>query len=556
MTRENKSWWLKTAKLVDFDAVSLYPSAIARLYAFWGAPEYLPEDFVNKDVRWLLASTALEAEQPTEVHPLSGFTISCKIKRLGKELKFPLLCYKEDGKCKWTNSARPDQVVVINEIDARMLVKFHEADIEVIDGYVWKGGKDFSCQSAVKNLFDLRKQAKAIGSPLQEAVKLILNSAYGKSVLKMINKEKHYVPPTELEGFLKKHASSVLEYYKTAGRLYCVEVRTQYFDQVNDGEPELYPNWWGARILSMSKMIMAEVMCLAEDIGVEIYYTDTDSMIMDNENGNALVALGDAFEEHYHRKLIGNDLGQFHSDFALPGSVETPYGSEGIFIAKKIYAVKLVGKNKDGEPIEGFHLRMKGVPDWSYKWEDYKKLFSTHDLTAGIKFDLSSPTKGTFKFTKEKEVITLQGLSRTLSNRTRERHILHHEEVDLPSIFERHRHPDKINEEIPIVLICKTNKVIVNALTDKTVEHHLSIDKYKCSYDQEGTLTIWLVRSEDFPLELTYREFYDDRFKDFGSDSEERELNLCLSMTEEVEAKVREKLSEQEKDNSIEIHYI
>ena len=34
----------------------------------------------------------------------------------------------------------------------------------------------------------------------------------------------------------------------------------------------------GALILSMSKRIMNEVMCLAEDIGIDIYITDTDSM--------------------------------------------------------------------------------------------------------------------------------------------------------------------------------------------------------------------------------------------------------------------------------------
>jgi len=31
----------------------------------------------------------------------------------------------------------------------------------------------------------------------------------------------------------------------------------------------------------MSKRIMNEVMCLAEDLGIEIYYTDTDSMHID-----------------------------------------------------------------------------------------------------------------------------------------------------------------------------------------------------------------------------------------------------------------------------------
>lgn len=37
-------------------------------------------------------------------------------------------------------------------------------------------------------------------------------------------------------------------------------------------------------VLSMSKRIMNEVMCTAEDIGCKIYYQDTDSMQMSKED--------------------------------------------------------------------------------------------------------------------------------------------------------------------------------------------------------------------------------------------------------------------------------
>ena len=36
----------------------------------------------------------------------------------------------------------------------------------------------------------------------------------------------------------------------------------------------------GVEILSMSKRIMNEVMCLAEDVDLKIFYQDTDSMHM------------------------------------------------------------------------------------------------------------------------------------------------------------------------------------------------------------------------------------------------------------------------------------
>eukprot|EP00966_Prymnesium_polylepis_P310999 7185420-Prymnesium_polylepis.1 len=62
----------------------------------------------------------------------------------------------------------------------------------------------------------------------------------------------------------------------------------------------------------MRKVIMNEVMCLAEDIGADIEYTDTDSMHIDFDKVDDLA---DAFRVKYGRELIGEHLGQFHVDF-------------------------------------------------------------------------------------------------------------------------------------------------------------------------------------------------------------------------------------------------
>ena len=60
-------------------------------------------------------------------------------------------------------------------------------------------------------------------------------------------------------------------------------------------------------VLSMSKVIMNEVMCLAEDIDTpnepcKIYYTDTDSMHINSSGVNALTT---AFYNKYGRELEG-----------------------------------------------------------------------------------------------------------------------------------------------------------------------------------------------------------------------------------------------------------
>ena len=86
----------------------------------------------------------------------------------------------------------------------------------------------------------------------------------------------------------------------------------------------------------MSKRIMNEVMTLAEDEGLNIWYQDTDSMHINYEEVE-LLAL--AFKNKYNRDLIGEDMSQFHIDFDLDGAAEKAdiYSTESYFPAKKVY---------------------------------------------------------------------------------------------------------------------------------------------------------------------------------------------------------------------------
>ena len=70
----------------------------------------------------------------------------------------------------------------------------------------------------------------------------------------------------------------------------------------------------GVEILSMSKRIMNEVMCLAEDKGLKISYQDTDSLHIDYEH---VEILKKEFTDKYGREIEGKYLGEFHVDFDL-----------------------------------------------------------------------------------------------------------------------------------------------------------------------------------------------------------------------------------------------
>ena len=89
----------------------------------------------------------------------------------------------------------------------------------------------------------------------------------------------------------------------------------------------------GVEILSMSKRIMNEVMVLAEDLGLMIYYQDTDSMHI---NFEAVDTLAKAFKEKYIRDLIGEEISQSRIDFDMDGACGEVYAVESYFIAKMV----------------------------------------------------------------------------------------------------------------------------------------------------------------------------------------------------------------------------
>ena len=110
---------------------------------------------------------------------------------------------------------------------------------------------------------------------------------------------------------------------------------------------------------------MNEVMILAEDLGLEIYYQDTDSMRINYEE---VEMLAKEFNNIHGRELIGEDMSQFHVDFDMDGSKGDIYAKECYFIAKKVYIDKLESVDADGNTINSDHIRMNSVPTSCIKY--------------------------------------------------------------------------------------------------------------------------------------------------------------------------------------------
>ena len=417
MTRLNKRWSVNE-ELADFDAVSLYPSAMNRLYCVKGKPEVLKPEELN--TTYLLNNTCAEDEQPNKNKPISTYVVEILITNINKNLAFPCVVYKD----KQTNTNKNDdgenaigKTAVVDNITLEDWIKYNGLECEVLRGYKWTGEKSFLIRDIIQNLHLLRCEYKKTKNPLQLVIKLIMNSAYGKMIQKPITtttefKRKHtkifnkklndYVDDYPLDKYLIKNSAKIISYIQVNENLYAIKVGQQI--------DTFYTNTLlGVQILSMSKRIMNEVMCTAEDIGIKIYYQDTDSMhIQKNKINN----LAEEYKKRFGRELIGKNLGQFHNDF---DEVENGYAYKSIFVGKKMYVDML--KNEKNE--QGIHYRMKGVNLDCVKlyseennlsiFDIYNKLYNNDEIT----FDLLK-AKPCFKMNDNQTVTNLLNFERTI----------------------------------------------------------------------------------------------------------------------------------------------
>lgn len=371
----------------DFDAVSLYPSAMVRLGFLKGAPKVLRTNDYNI------------------ISNYDGYFIEVKIKS-NKKRSFPIISSKnEEGIRMFENNITKS--IFIDKTTLEDLINFDGLKIdefEIIRGYYFDQGFNYKIKEVIEFLFNERKIKKQQKNPIEVIYKLIMNSAYGKTIMKPIDEEtKFFNNKKAFDSFYNQNYNYIKEFTFLKDdnkiKVKCIKPIHEHFNIAQVG----------VSILSMSKRIMNEVMTLAEDNKIEIFYQDTDSMHLYEESINTLSNL---FFNKYNRSLIGTELGQFHSDFDLKGC-DNIYSSRAIFLGKKSYIDELKGTNEKGELETGYHIRLKGIPNSCilYKckqlditpYELYNRMYEGEKIS----FDLTQDgTKANFKFNKDYSVET------------------------------------------------------------------------------------------------------------------------------------------------------
>lgn len=409
--------------LNDYDAVNLYGSAMVRLKGFLkGLPKVIQKDQLNKEF----------------LSRQDGYFIKIKVLDVGVRRKMPLLSYKLNDVRMFSNDLK-NQIIYVDNIALEDFETFQNGTYEILQGYYFNEGFNPKIKEVVQNLTETRNKFKKEGNPAQEAIKLLVNSSYGRTIMKPISKEiKIFNTTEEYNTFVRRNFNQIGSIDIISGNekdKYCkrkVEVTQAIY--IHQSIPHV-----GVQILSMSKRIMNEVICLAEDNKIRIYYQDTDSMHIED---NKVKLLSKLFNDKYGRELTGKNLGQFHCDFAdwKKAKMDTKEGQlndivsvKSLFLGKKAYIDVLRGTNNEGEYEYDYHMRLKGISESSIlqKCKDLNKTpYELYDIMYskktyyqdGIKyengeiiFDLCTETKSVFKFDRNFNIRSLDKFERKVT---------------------------------------------------------------------------------------------------------------------------------------------
>ena len=293
------------------DAISLYPSAIVfmcqELGGFPTGPAMLlsKKQFASPNLRQYLSETASE------------YTVEIRIRAIRKrQMSIPFISYKKpDGSLDYVNEI-PDGVEfllsVVDKITLEDWVEFHDIDFEILRGIYWQGAKNKKFGTIMEHLHVERKKCKDAGQASKaNLLKLTSNSAYGKTIQKPHNSMKVMIPVIQRSKEVWQQRLVTLFATLESFRFVGEEQIEATCCQLDDGFSLAQV---GSKILAASKRLMNRLFNLCSELKAPIYYTDTDSFLVERTHIPRVAA---AFQLKYGRSLLGSELGQFHSDFTF-----------------------------------------------------------------------------------------------------------------------------------------------------------------------------------------------------------------------------------------------
>ena len=168
-------------KLADFDACSLYPSAMNRMQGYL---KWTPKVLTNLTYDFLKNQ--------------DGYFVQIIIKKVNKHREFPLLSKYSDNGVRIFSNEVVGETIYIDKTGLEDAIHFQEIEFDIIDGYYFNEGYNNTINTVISHLYSKRKELKKNKNPAQIVIKELMNSMYGKTILKpiqtdtVVSKEEDY----------------------------------------------------------------------------------------------------------------------------------------------------------------------------------------------------------------------------------------------------------------------------------------------------------------------------------------------------------------------------
>ena len=375
MTRNNEKF-IVTKPTIPIDVNSLYPAAMTQRGFLKGLPKVF-DNTMDFDI----------------LNQYNGYFVEIMITDIKNRFPFPLINYKDNkGIRRYDDNIENiiGRKFIVNDITLNEWIKHHDISFNIIKGYYFNEGTNNLINEKMKYLYNKRLQYKKEKNPVQIVFKLIMNSSYGRTIMKPINvNHKIFDNEEKVMDYVKFNFSKIIKFEK-------IKNTEKYI--VKESKPissHFSCPHIGSRILSTSKQIMNNVLCLAHKMDISAYYMDTDSIHMKIED---LETLKLKYKEKYNKNLIGNNLGEFSNDIDIESTVEDPIIVKSIGLGKKCYydKVKCINLDKNNNKIISYHdvIKMKGIPKGAIKHKCKQDNITVEELYLKlyrgekIKFDL------------------------------------------------------------------------------------------------------------------------------------------------------------------------
>jgi hypothetical protein len=318
----------------DFDGVSLYPSSMMRLCSQYGLPKGTIKKGVNQNYDYYETK--------------SWYVVKIQITKVCKKIQIPCVSINDGESLKYINEIDEPIITYVDKTTLNDYINFQDIEYNIIEGIYWDNGFNTKLGNIIQKLHDERCLYKKDNKPKADMIKLIMNSIYGKTGMRIGEHKTVYIEHDKTDDYIYNHYGTISEIQKN-------KFNTKIIKRCCDDGFSL--NFVASSILSMSKRIMNEVFSVMDDNKQPVFYTDTDSIHMLKKDVNTL---GEQYKIKFNRDLIGKNLGQFHTDFDMKGC-ENVYSIKHIPIATKTYLDVLQGTNIKGEIVYDTHIRIKGI---------------------------------------------------------------------------------------------------------------------------------------------------------------------------------------------------